>query len=86
MARTWAELRRLSTDELIGEYDEQARGANPESLSFIRDVIFQRELGQQGDRMEAMTQSIRKLTWWIMGLTVVNTLAVIATLVQEFRG
>ena len=83
MARTWAELRRLSKDELIREYDKQALSTSTESVAFIRDVIFQRDLADQGDRMELMTQRIQTLTWWIMGLTVVNTLGVVATLVLE---
>ena len=47
------------------------------ALAFIRDVIFQRDRDEEGDRMQKMTREIRTLTWWITGLTVVNTAAVI---------
>jgi hypothetical protein len=52
MARTWAELRQLSKDKLIQEYDKQALTTTTESLAYIRDVIFQRDQDEQGDRME----------------------------------
>jgi hypothetical protein len=76
MARTWAELRRLQVPELIAEYDKLTPHVQ-EGLNFFRDEIFQREVAAQGDRMEAMTRMIKKLTWVITGLTLVSTVAVL---------
>jgi hypothetical protein len=67
-------LQQLSRDELIREYDEVARRTDIESLAFIRDVIFERDYAEQA-------RQIRTLTWWITGLTVANTAAVIIALV-----
>jgi hypothetical protein len=85
MARSWEETEQLSRPELIRLYDAQAKRTDVEGLSFIREVIFQRDLAAQGDRMEAMTRQIQKLTWAIVWLTVVNTAGVIATLAVELR-
>ena len=80
MAHSWEEMEQLSRGDLIRQYDGEARNV-VESLSFIREVIFQRDLASQGDRMEAMTRRIQKLTRVIVWLTVVNTVAVITALV-----
>ena len=70
MARTFAEMRRLSKAELIADYDRLGRTVPELSLAFIRDEIFQRELEAQGARMEEMTSKMARLTNWILWLTV----------------
>jgi len=82
MTRTLGDAQKLAKDEWIREYDKQAKYVEVEGLAFIRDMIFQREYAEQGDRMEKMTRRIQTLTWWIAGLTVINTAAVIAALVM----
>ena len=85
MARLFTEMRQMSTDELIREYDTVAKHTTGEGLLFIRDEIFQRELAEQGNRMEQLTNQMAWLTKMICWLTVViafltaiSTYAVIA--------
>ena len=80
MKRMWASLQQLSRDDLIAEYDREAKNVGSWSVAFLRDEIFQRDREAQGARMEKttaevaqMTREIRSLTRWIAGLTVVNT-------------
>ena len=87
MKRTWATLQQLSRDELIAEYDREAKNVGVWSVAFLRDEIFQRDREAQGARMERMTaemagitREMRTLTRWIAALTVVNTAGVIAAL------
>ncbi len=83
MARTWAESQKLSRDDWAREYDNAAKSVGVESISFIREAIFQIDLARQGDRMEKMTRQMRTLTWWIAGLTVINTAGVIVGVVLD---
>ena len=70
MARKWAEMRNLTVPELIDEYDRLATPPVYESLEFVRDEIFQRELAAQ-------TRVMQWLTVVITVLTTVTTLAVL---------
>jgi hypothetical protein len=76
MAYTLAELRSLSTDDLMQEHDEQAPRTQV-GLNYYRDEILRREVEAQQNRIERMTATIQRLTWAITVLTVVNTLAVV---------
>jgi hypothetical protein len=87
MKRTWASLQGLSRDDLIAEYDREAKNVGSWSVAFIRDEIFQRDREAQGARMEKMTSEMARLTNMIRWLTVlvtvltaISTYAVIASL------
>jgi hypothetical protein len=86
MARAWAELQQLSKDELIREYDEVARRTDIESLAFIRDVIFQRDLEEQEARMEQTTREMARLTAQIRWLTVIIAVLTVISTVAVWRG
>jgi len=66
----WADMQKLSRDELIEAYDREGRNVGSIGCSFIRDEIFQRDLAEQGDRMERMTREMKRLTKVIAWLTV----------------
>jgi hypothetical protein len=75
MARTYAELRACSVDDLKDGYDRIAPNV-VESLSFFRDEILRREV-------EAQTSTIRRLTWAISFMTLVNTGAVLYSVLRS---
>jgi hypothetical protein len=82
MKRTWASLQQLSRDDLIAEYDREAKNVGSWSVAFIRDEIFQRDREAQGARMEKMTSEMAQLTNVIRWLTVlVTVLTAISTYV-----
>jgi hypothetical protein len=69
MARTYTELRACSVNDLQASYDRIAPNV-VESLAFFRDEILRREV-------EAQTDTMRRLTWAITFMTLVNTGAVL---------
>lgn len=73
-AYTIAELRSRSIDDLIREHDEQVPRTQV-GINYYRDEILRREVEAHQNQIEQMTATIRRLTWWITGLTVVNTAA-----------
>jgi hypothetical protein len=75
MARTYAELRACSVKELQASYDSIAPPVM-ESLAFFRDEILRREV-------EAQTSTIRRLTWAITFMTLVNTGAVLYSIFRS---
>ena len=75
MTHTYRELRALSLDELVREYDSVAPTTQP-GLAFFRDEIMRRQFEEQNDRMLDMTHQIRVLTWVIAGLTLLNIVLV----------
>lgn len=79
MTYTYRELRALSMDELVGEYDSMASHTQP-GLAFFRDEIMRRQFDEQNNRMLNMTQQIRTLTWIIAGLTLLNIVFVAWTI------
>ena len=83
------ELRQLSEDELVISHDECLRAARKTLKQDVRQEFLERaqayaaelvrrESAIQADRMEALTVSLNRLTWWIVALTV---LIAVATLV-----
>jgi hypothetical protein len=70
------ELRGMSVDELIQEYDRVAKSTTNEGIAYLREEIFHRKLAEQGDRMERLTNQMNRLTWVMTVLTVLNTYAV----------
>jgi hypothetical protein len=81
----FTELRAMSKEDLVRQYDEQAPAVNPLQLNFLREEIARRDAGEQADRIEAMTREmrdmtrdvrkwtreLRTLTWVVAGLTAV---------------
>jgi hypothetical protein len=53
MKRTWATLQQLSRDDLIAEYDREAKNVGSWNVSFIRDEIYQRDREVQDACMES---------------------------------
>jgi hypothetical protein len=41
------------------------------------DELSRREAVRQGERMETLTKSLNRLTWWIVGLTVLIAIATV---------
>jgi hypothetical protein len=82
------ELRRMSEDELMVRYDACMSEAYRASLLDERMLFMERaqryageltrkENARQGERMETLTRSLNKLTWWIVALTVLIAIATI---------
>ena len=64
---------KLSWDDLIAEYDQEAKNVGSWGVAFLRDEIFQRDREAQGARMEKMTREMARLTNMIRWLTVIIT-------------
>jgi CHASE3 domain sensor protein len=87
-AETVEELRKLTEDQVKARHAEAVRlasitGARDDKahvLNYARsytDELARREAVRQGERMEALTRSLNRLTWWIVVLTVVIAIATI---------
>ena len=79
MAHLYSELRALSRDDLIRQYDQMAPRTEP-GLAFVREELGRREFEEQNQRMITMTDQIRRMTRLITWLTVANTIFVALTL------
>ena len=73
-AKTIAELRSRSDEELIEQHDVLAKGTGV-GTGYYLDELRRREADRQGERM-------LRLTWIVTALTVVNVAAVIVSLVK----
>ena len=82
MAHFYRQLRALSEDDLVREYDRIAPDTQL-GLNFFRDELMRRDFDAQNARLLSMTHQIRLLTWGITLLTIVNALLVAWTL---YRG
>jgi len=60
-----ADLRAMSDEELVQRYDQVAATTVPLAPTFFRDEISRRQTERQ-------TDTIRRLTWVVTGLTVAN--------------
>ena len=69
IARTWAELKNLSEDELIAEHDDLA-GHTDVGLNFYLEELRYRHHARVASKLEGFTK-------WILWLTVVVTLATV---------
>lgn len=78
---SFEKLRKLSDEELIQAFDEKSESTNV-GLSFLRDELSRREAEKQMREMDRMTTQMLKLTWVIMVLTIINTVAVIVSLMR----
>jgi uncharacterized membrane protein len=70
-------LRSTSEEELMRLHNEEMKHRAAHYNVYL-DELTRRETVRQGARMEALTTSLKRLTWWIVVLTVI---IVIATLV-----
>ena len=76
MAQPYQELRQLSKEDLIRQYDRIAP-STMEGLAFIREQIARRDMEEYGQQVDKMTQQIRLMTGIILVLTFINVGAVI---------
>jgi hypothetical protein len=72
MAKTIADLQSLSDDELVEQYDKLA-GSTQVGINYYLAELERRRVDRQSRQM-------LRLTWVVTGLTVVNVVAVIASL------
>lgn len=79
MAYFYQELRRLSKDEVIREYNRIAPHTEP-ALALIREEIARRDFEEQNQHIESMSRQIRNMTVVITVLTVINVIAVVFAL------
>jgi hypothetical protein len=70
-ASTYAELKALSTEELVRIYDATAKSTEI-GLAFLREEIVRRENAEQTAAISRMTKQMRNLTIVITVLTVIN--------------
>lgn len=80
-ATTYAELRKMSADDLIRSYDETAQHTEI-GLNVLREEIARRDSAEETKAIVAMTKQMRDLTMFIAVLTTIN---VVATIVLFFK-
>ena len=78
------QLRSLTEQQLVEKYDSWMAHINKLPLGDKRaltsraqtymDELHRREMVRQGDRMEKLTRSLNRLTWFIAGATVVGVI------------
>ena len=68
MANSYANLSKMTIDELKSQYDAIA-GSSQVGLQFYRDEIARREAAEQNRRMEDYTRQVRDMTKWITYMT-----------------
>ena len=82
MANTYAEMSKLSKEDLISLYDQEAQSTHV-GLEFIKQEIWRRDSDRLNRSMERMTNRIQRLTIIITILTVVNVAAVLIDVLVE---
>lgn len=75
MAWTFDELKNMSINDLEAAYDERYAG-EIESREFILSEISNRKAKKQTKKILALTDTMKNLTWGILGLTIVNLIFV----------
>jgi hypothetical protein len=70
-------LRSTSEEELMRLHNEEMKHRSAHYNVYL-DELTRRETIRQGERMEALTTSLNRLTRWIVGLTVIIAIATIA--------
>ncbi|UUD64748.1 hypothetical protein D16iCDA_03345 [Pseudomonas seleniipraecipitans] len=78
----YTELEALTDDELIARYDAAAVNTVV-GTGFYREEIARRQMEKESTRMLQLTQTMRTLTWVILGLTTVNAILVAVQLWQS---
>jgi len=79
MARKFADLERMSRDELVALHDENTPNGVL-GLDFIRGEIFRRDTDEANQTMLALTRKIAWLTVVVTVMTVANVAIVIVAL------
>ena len=85
------ELHALTNEEVIEKHDAhvaEARNSNKQGVRLLwleraqvyADELARRDAVHQGERMEALTRSLNRLTKWIVWLTVPVVLATVVSL------
>jgi uncharacterized membrane protein len=69
-------LRSISEEELMRRHNEEMQH-RAEHYNVYLDELTRRETVRQGERMEALTTSLKRLTWWIVVLTVIIVIATV---------
>ena len=78
----YTELEALTDDELISRSDAAAVNTVV-GTGFYREEIARRQMAKESTRMLQLTQTMRTLTWVILGLTTVNAILVAVQLWQS---
>jgi hypothetical protein len=82
VAETIEELRSLPKDEIIRRHDARAGNVSVGTQHYL-DELARRDAEGQGRRMEALTESLNRLTRWIVGLTVLIAIVTIISVGPE---
>ena len=82
MADTYAEISRLSKEDLIALYDQKAQSTQV-GLEFVKQEIWRRDSDRLNRNIERMTYRIHWLTIIMTILTVINVAAVLTEILVE---
>lgn len=80
---TLEELRDMSNKQLSYYYNETLKTG--ETNHIILHELKRREDAEHQQAIEDMTETMKRLTWWIFGLTAVNVVAVIASILIQIQ-
>jgi hypothetical protein len=80
MAESIAELRKLSDGELIERHDAHAQRTDVGTNHYLQE-LYRRDQDRVAKEMLTYTRRITGLTWWIMAMTVLVTVATVSNLV-----
>ena len=78
-------LRSVSEEELMRLHNEEMKNRSAHYNVFL-DELTRRATVRQGERMEALTQSLNRLTKWIVALTVIVAIATIVSVILTIVG
>jgi hypothetical protein len=70
MARTIADLRAMSDEDLVRAHDSHAQHTVV-GINYYLEELARRDAAGAGTRIEAMTHRIEVLTWVIAGMTAI---------------
>ena len=77
---TYKELREMPIDDLVKLYDRTAPSSDV-GVAFIREEIARRDAEEQTREITKATKTMKKLTWVIVALTLINVVLVSLTLI-----
>ena len=81
MGETYAELQKLSIEELVQKYDRAARSTQDNQL-FLSQEIARRHAEKQTEQMMRINEQMRIMTIIITFATIISTIAVIVSLLR----
>lgn len=84
MAWTWSELKSVSDEELVAQFDRNAQHTAM-GTSFYTTEIHARAESRRGQRIEAMTHQMLQLTRAITGLTIVSAMSAVVATIAALR-